>query len=108
MGLNDRIAHAGSNGGDPSGATLVVEQPTPESGPAPATPPAPPAAALESGSPARSAAPYADLKSRVHGACIAKLGTELLVTDAGDDLTERVLETVASELALDRTPLSRE
>ena len=49
--------------------------------------------------PARGADPYADLKSRVHGACIAKLGTELLVTDADDDLTDRVLEVVASELA---------
>jgi pilus assembly protein CpaF len=105
MGLNDRLAHAGSNGsngGAPTGTTMVVDPPAPESEP-PVTPsPAAPSA------PARSADPYADLKSRVHGACIAKLGTELLVTDANDDLTDRVLEVVASELALDQTPLSRE
>ncbi len=106
MGLNDRIAHAGSNGGDPAGDTIVVEPPA--TTPTPAAPPAPSTAAPEIGPPARGADPYADLKSRVHGACIAKLGTELLVTDADDDLTDRVLEVVASELALDRTPLSRE
>jgi pilus assembly protein CpaF len=106
MGLSDRISHAGSNGGDPAAATMVVEPP-----PTPAAAPVEPAAAPPAEPtqvPARVADPYADLKSRVHSACIAKLGTELLVTDANDDLTDRVLEVVASELALDRTPLSRE
>jgi pilus assembly protein CpaF len=107
MGLNDRLTHAGSNGGDPAGETMVVEPPA--ATPPPAAPPTPPTAAPETGPPARGADPYADLKSRVHGACIAKLGTELLLhDDANDDLTDRVLEVVASELALDRTPLSRE
>jgi|tagenome__1003787_1003787.scaffolds.fasta_scaffold20935592_2 pilus assembly protein CpaF len=108
MGLNDRIAHAGTNGRDPAGDTMVVDSPAPEPGPPPAAPPTPPTAAPAPGRQTRSADPYADLKSRVHGACIAKLGTELLVTDPNDDLTDRVLEVVATELALDRTPLSRE
>src|SRR3954451_21169702 len=108
MGLNDRIAHAGTNGRDPAGDTMVVDSPAPEPGPPPAAPPTPPTAAPATGRQTRSADPYADLKSRVYGACIAKLGTELLVTDPNDDLTDRVLEVVATELALDRTPLSRE
>jgi pilus assembly protein CpaF len=52
--------------------------------------------------------PYAELKSRVHHACIAQLGPELFATETADDLEERVMRAVMEQLALDRTPLTRE
>jgi pilus assembly protein CpaF len=52
--------------------------------------------------------PYGELKSRVHHACIAQLGPELFATDTAQDLEERVMRTVMEQLALDRTPLTRE
>jgi pilus assembly protein CpaF len=52
--------------------------------------------------------PYAELKGRIHHACIAKLGPELFKDDAGEDLAARVYRAVTEELALDRTPLTRE
>ncbi|MBV8480214.1 MAG: CpaF family protein [Actinobacteria bacterium] len=51
--------------------------------------------------------PYADLKAKVHHACIAKLGPELFKEDASD-LNDRVYRAVTEELALNRTPLTRE
>ena len=51
--------------------------------------------------------PYADLKARIHHQCIAKLGPELYKQD-GDDLSDQVYRAVNEELALDRTPLTRE
>jgi pilus assembly protein CpaF len=51
--------------------------------------------------------PHAELKSRVHRACIAKLGAALYSIDSTQELTKRVRDAVAEELALDRTPLSR-
>src|SRR5947207_2423053 len=51
--------------------------------------------------------PNAELKSRVHRACIAKLGAALHSVESTQELTKRVLDVVAEELALDRTPLSR-
>src|SRR3954466_1962341 len=51
--------------------------------------------------------PYADLKARIHHQCIAKLGPELYKQD-GEDLSDRVYRAVTEELALDRTPLTRE
>jgi pilus assembly protein CpaF len=51
--------------------------------------------------------PNAELKSRVHRACISKLGAALYSVDSTQELTKRVLDVVAEELALDRTPLSR-
>jgi pilus assembly protein CpaF len=51
--------------------------------------------------------PHAELKSRVHRACIAKLGAALYSVGSTQELTKRVLDVVAEELALDRTPLSR-
>jgi pilus assembly protein CpaF len=56
----------------------------------------------------RTADPYAELKTRIHHACIAKLGPELFKRETTEDLTERVLRTVTEQLALDRTPLTRE
>jgi pilus assembly protein CpaF len=52
--------------------------------------------------------PYADLKSRIHHQCIAKLGPELFKQDGSEDLTDQVYRAVTQELALDRTPLTRE
>ncbi|HEY6055627.1 MAG TPA: CpaF family protein [Gaiellaceae bacterium] len=52
--------------------------------------------------------PYAELKTRIHHSCIATLGPELFKQDATEDLTERVLRAVTEQLALDRTPLTRE
>ena len=52
--------------------------------------------------------PYADLKSRVHHQCIAKLGPELFKQDGSSDLTDQVYRAVTEELALDRTPLTRD
>src|SRR5919109_1386817 len=52
--------------------------------------------------------PYAELKTRVHHACIAKLGPELFTAETTGDLSERVLRVVTEQLALDRTPLTRD
>src|SRR5688500_7968853 len=52
--------------------------------------------------------PYAELKTRVHHACIAKLGPQLFTTETSENLSERVLREVTEQLALDRTPLTRE
>src|SRR5437868_9822611 len=73
------------------------------------------AEALLSGSPAtevtRDAAahdPYAELKTRIHHACIATLGAELFKRESTGDLNERVTRAVTEQLVLDRTPLTRE
>ena len=59
--------------------------------------------------------PYAELKTRIHHACIAKLGPQLYAAGrsedgagSGEDLAEKVLRAVTEQLALDRTPLTRE
>jgi pilus assembly protein CpaF len=52
--------------------------------------------------------PYAELKTRIHHACIAKLGPQLFSTQSDEELSERVLRAVTEQLALDRTPLTRE
>jgi pilus assembly protein CpaF len=53
--------------------------------------------------------PYAELKTRIHHACIATLGAELFKRDASTgDLSERVTRAVTEQLVLDRTPLTRE
>jgi pilus assembly protein CpaF len=51
--------------------------------------------------------PYADLKAKVHHACIAKLGPELFKQDPAD-LSDRVYKAASEELALAGTPLTRE
>src|SRR5215208_4928484 len=51
--------------------------------------------------------PYADLKSKVHHACIQKLGPELFTQDP-DDLADRVYRAATEELTLEGTPLTRE
>jgi pilus assembly protein CpaF len=63
----------------------------------------------------KPADPYAELKTRIHHACIAKLGPQLFSAGKSqdgaapvDDLSEKVLRVVTEQLALDRTPLTRE
>jgi pilus assembly protein CpaF len=52
--------------------------------------------------------PYAELKTQIHHACIAKLGPQLFTSQSDEELSERVLRAVTEQLALDRTPLTRE
>jgi pilus assembly protein CpaF len=52
--------------------------------------------------------PYAELKTRIHHACIATLGAELFKREATGDLSERVTRAVTEQLVLDRTPLTRD
>ena len=94
MGLHDRIK-SGDNG-----VSGPEEQPT-----ALATNPAIGEQPKSEGS---APDPYAELKTRVHHACIAKLGPQLFTTQTDEDLSERVLRAVTEQLALDRTPLTRE
>jgi pilus assembly protein CpaF len=87
MGLHDRLARQ--------------SQPAPEAAPSLSAAPAP----------ARDGAggdPYAELKTRIHHACIAALGPELFKQETDEGMTEQVLRTVTEQLALDRTPLTRE
>src|SRR3982751_1532500 len=87
MGLHDRRARQ--------------SRPAAEAAPSLSPAPAPP----------RDAAggdPYAELKTRIHHACIATLGPELFKRESDEDLSEKVLRTVTEQLALDRTPLTRE
>jgi pilus assembly protein CpaF len=51
--------------------------------------------------------PHAELKGRIHRACISKLGAALYTIESTQELGKLVRDTVAEELALDRTPLSR-
>jgi pilus assembly protein CpaF len=93
MGLHDRIKSTSTNG---NGAA-VADQARPGA-------PGQPASAR----PAGGVDPYAVLKSKVHHACIAKLGPELFTKETTEDLSERVLHAVTEQLLLDRTPLTRE
>src|SRR4051794_19942030 len=86
MGLHDRLSKQG-DGGTVVALTPNGNRPTPPS--------------------VVSVDPYADLKARIHHQCIAKLGPELYKQDS-DDLSDRVYRAVNEELALDRTPLTRE
>jgi pilus assembly protein CpaF len=86
MGLHDRLSRQGENGA----ALTVVPNGNGATAPAP------------------EADPYADLKARIHHACIAKLGPELYNNDGAEELSDRVYRAVTEELALDRTPLTRE
>jgi pilus assembly protein CpaF len=86
MGLHDRLQRQGDGG------TVVTL--TPGTGRAEA--PAP-----------LATDPYAELKAKVHHQCIAKLGPELYKQD-GEELADKVYRAVNEELALDRTPLTRE
>jgi pilus assembly protein CpaF len=93
MGLHDRIKGGDLANGQPEDG----DQPVSMNRPALAEEPAPTAAD-----------PYGALKTAIHHACIAKLGPQLFTTETTEDLSERVLREVTEQLALDRTPLTRE
>ena len=65
-------------------------------------------AATNDEEPIRARDPYAELKTRIHHEVIATLGAELFKQDGSDNMTERVFRAVTEQLALDRTPLTRE
>src|SRR5918911_3573325 len=90
MGLHDRISRQGD------GATVTVIGNGQGSAVAPVERPGP------------AVDPYAELKARIHHQCIAKLGPELFKQDNPEDLSDQVYRAVTEELALDRTPLTRE
>jgi len=94
MGLHDRLKGGNGNGTGSSLAETTAAR----------TEPLAAAAPQERG----VADPYAELKTRVHHACIAKLGPELFSAESTGDLSERVLRAVTEQLALDRTPLTRD
>jgi pilus assembly protein CpaF len=94
MGLHDRLKGGNGNG---TGTSLAETAASRTETLAAAAPP-------ERG----VADPYAELKTRVHHACIAKLGPELFTAESTGDLSERVLRAVTEQLALDRTPLTRD
>src|SRR5688500_12259568 len=97
MGLHDRLSKQNENGA--AGAT--AERPAALAGPVTS-------AARQNAPAAPGVDPYADLKTGIHHAVIAKLGPELFKRETGEDLTERVMHAVTEQLALDRTPLTRE
>ena len=93
MGLHDRIKSTPNGNGHaaaPEGGVALAGQPAPR--------------VVHAG----TVDPYAELKSRIHHACIAKLGPELFSQETTEDLAERVVRAVTEQLILDRTPLSRE
>ncbi len=95
MGLHDRLSKQNGNGA----GSATAERPAALAGPV--TPKQP---SVDSG----AGDPYAELKTKVHHAVIAKLGPELFKRETDGDLGERVLHAVTEQLALDRTPLTRE
>src|SRR5438093_6564628 len=90
MGLHDRLNGNGLNG---NGSTPFPDVPT-----------------LGTQAPERASVsdPYAALKTRVHHAVIAAIGAELFRQEATEDVSESVLRAVTEQLALDRTPLTRD
>ena len=99
MGLHDRLSKQNGNGA----ANVIAERPVALAGPV-----ASPAVQNEAAAPPRAGDPYAEMKSAIHHAVIAKLGPELFKRETADDLMERVLHAVTEQLALDRTPLTRD
>jgi pilus assembly protein CpaF len=94
MGLHDRLK-GGSTNGDGAGLDETLAQRND-------------AAVAQQQAERAAVDPYAELKTRVHHACIAKLGPELFTAETTGDLSERVLRAVTEQLALDRTPLTRD
>src|SRR6266436_5173665 len=89
MGLHDRLKTP--NGSSSATAELLTGQ-----------------SQHETSSPSPAQDPYAELKTRIHHACIATLGAELFKREATGDIGERVTRAVTEQLVLDRTPLTRE
>lgn len=99
MGLHDRISKQNGNGA----ASATAERPAALAGPVART-----AGQHQSSVEQGASDPYAELKTRIHHAVIAKLGPELFKRESAEDLSDRVLHAVTEQLALDRTPLTRE
>jgi len=97
MGLHDRLSKQNENGA----ASATAERPVALAGPVGTASQQVP---LHAG----ASDPYAELKTSIHHAVIAKLGPELFKKETTEDLSERVLHAVTEQLALDRTPLTRE
>ncbi|HEV2712019.1 MAG TPA: ATPase, T2SS/T4P/T4SS family, partial [Gaiellaceae bacterium] len=94
MGLHDRIkGQNGQPGGEQGSEPIVLAG-------------APPREREER--PSAAVDPYAELKTRVHHACIAKLGPQLFTNETSEGLHEQVHRAVTEQLALDGTPLTRE
>jgi pilus assembly protein CpaF len=55
---------------------------------------------------ARARDPHAELKTRIHRACIARLGAAFLNLEGSDELERRVQEVVSEELKGEEVPLS--
>ena len=55
---------------------------------------------------ARAKDPHAELKTRIHRACIARLGAAFLNLEGSDELEKRVQEVVSEELKSEEVPLS--
>ncbi|HVR12199.1 MAG TPA: hypothetical protein VMS41_00345, partial [Gaiellaceae bacterium] len=55
---------------------------------------------------ARARDPHADLKTKIHRACIARLGAAFLNFEGSEDLTARVREIVNEQLSAEETPFS--
>jgi pilus assembly protein CpaF len=55
---------------------------------------------------ARAKDPHAELKTRIHRACIAKLGAAFLNLEGSDELERRVQDVVSEELKGEEIPLS--
>src|SRR5919199_1432260 len=91
MGLHDRLKTSNGNGNGAFATAELAGHPSGEVAPA--------SAAHD---------PYSELKTRIHHACIATLGAELFKHETTGDLTERVTRAVTEQLALDRTPLTRD
>ena len=79
MGLHDRIKGPANGTAQllPDGALTVVEAPVQQ------------LTVLD---------PYAELKTRIHHACISKLGPQLFTTQTSEELAEQVTRTVTEEL----------
>ena len=92
MGLHDRLKSTNGSGGAPSDERPVALAGQPR----------------EQSADRSAVDPYAELKTRLHHACIAKLGPELFQRESSGTLAEQVLRTVSEQLALDRTPLTRD
>ncbi len=54
---------------------------------------------------ARAKDPHAELKTRIHRACIARLGAAFLNLEGSDELERRVQEVVSEELKSEEVPL---
>src|SRR3990170_2930147 len=92
MGLHDRIHSGGTNGTEPATPELPVAL----------------AKAVRERARTGPSDPYGQLKTRVHHACIAKIGPELFAKESAEQLNDRVLREVTEQLLLDGTPLTRE